>query len=367
MQAGRLLKDKKNSPQTRRRIAFSMNTMKVAIDAMGGDSAPEVVVKGAVNYLKEYDDISIAIVGKEKEIKRELKKMKIVCPKNLEIVNAHEQILMREHFFSYWRKRDKTSIKKALDMVKNNRAQAMVSAGNTGAVMAIAKTVLGPLRQIERPALALMIPTLKRNTLLVDVGANVDSKPRNLVQFALMGKVYLENVAGIKNPKIALMSVGEEEEKGNELTKTTYNLLKSIDINFIGNVEGSDLLLGAADLIVTDGFTGNVTLKVTEGVADVMLSMLKRETMNSLLAKIGFFFLESSLRRIRKKMDYAEYGGALLLGVNGIVIIGHGGSNEKAIRNAIDLSKKFIKENVLGKISTEIERMQDRFKELRYV
>ena len=212
-----------------------------------------------------------------------------------------------------------------------------------------------------------MIPTLTGHSLMVDVGANVDSKPKNLVQFALMGKVYLEHVVGIKNPKIGLMSIGEEDSKGNELTKTTHNMLKSLDINFIGNVEGRDVYMGAADLIVTDGFTGNVTLKVAEGVVDVMLSMLKREIMSNILSKIGFFFLKSSLRRIKKRMDYSEYGGALLLGVNGIVIVGHGGSNERAIRSAISLSRKFIKENVLGKISTEIEIIQDRFKELTYV
>lgn len=341
--------------------------MKVAVDAMGGDSAPAVVVRGAVQYLKEYNDVSIALVGKEKEIRKEFKRQKIEFPDKMEIINAHEHVLMREHFFSYWRKREKTSIKKALDLVKHNKAQAMVSAGNTGAIMAISKTVLGTLNQIERPALALTIPTLKGTSLLMDVGANVDSKPRNMVQHALMGKVFLETIMGVANPKIALMSVGEEEAKGNELTKTTYNLLKELDINFIGNVEGGDVYMGEADLIVTDGFTGNVTLKVTEGVVDVMLSLLKREIMSSLIARFGFFLLKSSIRRIQKKMDYSEYGGALLLGVNGIVIIGHGGSNEKAIRSAINLSKSFIKENVLGKISKEIELMQERFKELSYV
>jgi phosphate acyltransferase len=251
--------------------------------------------------------------------------------------------------------------------VKHKKAHAMISAGNTGAIMAIAKTVLGTIKQIERPALALMLPTLRGHSLILDVGANVDSKPKNLVQFALMGKVYLENVIGIKNPKIGLMSIGEEEVKGNELTKATYHLLKSMDINFVGNVEGRDVYMGAADLIVTDGFTGNVTLKVSEGVVDAVLSLLKREISSSIIARLGFFLLKSSIKRIQKKMDYSEYGGALLLGVNGIVIIGHGKSNEKAIRSAIHLSKRFIKENVLDKISLEIERMQDRFKELTYV
>ncbi len=346
-----------------------MDVIRIAIDAMGGDAAPEVVVRGAVDYLQENRDVIVALVGKEREIKRELKRFNYDADnnKNIEIVDALEEISMREQFFSYWRKREKTSIKKALDLVKQKKAQAMVSAGNTGAVMTIAKMVLGTIKSIDRPALAVMMPTLKGNSLLVDVGANVDSKPRNLVQFALMGKVYLENVHDIKNPRIALMSVGEEDVKGNELTKATYNLLKSLDINFIGNVEGRDVYAGEADLIVTDGFTGNVALKVSEGVVSAIHSMLKREILSSLLARVGFFFLKSSIKRIEKKMDYSEYGGALLLGVNGIVIIGHGRSNRKAIKNAIYLSKRFIRENILDKISREIEKMQSAIKELKYV
>ena len=344
-----------------------MSEIKIAVDAMGGDNAPEVVIRGVVDFVKSNNDTCVVLVGKEKEIRRELKKYDVDLEKKTEIIDALEEISMREHFFSYWRRREKTSIKKALDLVNQKKAQAMLSAGNTGAVMSIAKTVLGTIKSIERPALAIMIPTLKGNSLLVDVGANVDSKPKNLVQFALMGKVYLENVHGIKNPRIALMSIGEEEEKGNELIKATHNLLKLLDINFIGNIEGRDVYIGEADLIVTDGFTGNVTLKVTEGVINVLLSMLKREIMSNILSKIGFFFLKSSLRRIKKKMDYAEYGGALLLGVNGIVIIGHGSSDAKAIKNSIGLSRKFIKESVLDKISKEIEKMQEIFQELKYV
>lgn len=344
-----------------------MNNIKIAVDAMGGDAAPEVVVGGVVDYIRENKDLDIVLVGKEKEIKKELKRFKINFEENIEIIDALEEISMREHFFSYWRKREETSIKKALDLVKNNKAQAMVSAGNTGAIMAFAKNVFGTIKNIERPALALMIPTLKGNSLLVDVGANVDSKPKNLVQFALMGKVFLENVHNIERPRIALMSVGEEELKGNELIKSTHNILKSLDINFIGNIEGRDVYIGEADLIVTDGFTGNITLKVSEGVVEVMLSMLKREIMSNILSKIGFFFLKRSLKRIRKKLDYTEYGGALLLGVNGIVIIGHGRSDAKAIRNAIHLGRMFISENVLGKISKEIEKTQEIFRKLRYV
>jgi glycerol-3-phosphate acyltransferase PlsX len=344
-----------------------MEGIKIAVDAMGGDHAPDAIVEGVVNYLKDDKDVCLVLVGKKRLIKKELKKNNFNDLDEIRIIDATEAVSMREHFLSYWKKRERTSIKMALDLIKRNEAHAMVSAGNTGAVMAIAKNSLGTLKNIDRPALALMIPTLKGNSLIVDVGANVDSKPRNLVQFALMGKVYLENIHGVNNPKIALMSVGEEEAKGNELTKTTYNILKSLDINFIGNIEGRDAYIGEADLIVTDGFTGNVILKVAEGVVNVTASMLKREVMSNLLSKIGFFFLKSSFKRLMKKFDYTEYGGALLLGVNGIVIIGHGNSNAKAVKNAIALSKKFITENVLDKISNEIEKYQKTFKELKHV
>jgi glycerol-3-phosphate acyltransferase PlsX len=347
-----------------------MEIIKIAVDAMGGDHAPAIVIEGVVDYIRENqrdEGYKIVLVGKEKEINKELKKYKNFRLDRIEIVDALEEISMKEHFLSYWRKREETSIKKAIDLVKNDLAKAMVSAGNTGAVMALAKTVLGSIKNIDRPALAIMIPTLKGNSLLVDVGANIDSKPHNLVQFALMGKVYLENIYGIKNPRIGLMNIGEEEVKGNELTKTTHNLLKQLDINFVGNVEGRDVYLGEADLIVTDGFTGNVALKVSEGVVSVMLSMLKREIMSNVFSKIGFFFLKHSLTRIKKKLDYAEYGGALLLGVNGIVIIGHGSSNAKAIKNAVYLSYKFISQKVLQKISLEIEKIQTSFPELKNV
>ncbi|MBN2346678.1 MAG: phosphate acyltransferase PlsX [Candidatus Aminicenantes bacterium] len=344
--------------------------MTIAVDAMGGDRAPAVVIEGVVDYIREnsHDDTwRITLVGKEKEIHKELKKYPHARLDRLEIVDALEEISMKEHFLSYWRKREETSIKKAIDLIKDGKALAMVSAGNTGAVMAMAKTSLGSMKSIDRPALAIKLPTLKGNSLLVDVGANIDSKPHNLVEFAVMGKVYMESVLGIQNPRIALMNVGEEEVKGNELTKTTHNMLKRLDINFVGNVEGRDVYIGEADLIVTDGFTGNVTLKVSEGVVDVMLSMLKREIMSNIFSKIGFFFLKKSLKRIKKKLDYAEYGGALLLGVNGIVIIGHGSSNAKAIKNAISLSTKFVSQKVLEKISCEIDKMHKSLKELKYV
>lgn len=343
-----------------------MEPVRVAIDAMGGDHAPAVVLQGVKNYLQTDPDVRISVVGKRREIQRELSKLNFRKEDRLSVVNAHEQISMREQLLSYWRKRERSSIKGALNLVRDGHADAMVSAGNTGAVMALAKTGLGMLGRISRPALAIFIPTLKGRSLLMDVGANVDSHPRHLVEFALMGKVYLESVHGIANPRIALMSIGEEEGKGNDLIKRTYAMLKSLEMNFIGNIEGREAYLGESDLIVTDGFTGNITLKVAEGVVDVVMSMLKLETRASLQSRLGVFLLKHSLRRLRRKLDYAETGGALLLGVNGVVVIGHGRSSAKAIQNAIELSVRLVREQVQKKILRQMEHMPELLKEFNY-
>jgi len=344
-----------------------MEPVAVAIDAMGGDHAPAVVVKGVMDFLESNPDVRIQLVGKRREIRRELRRLSAVnLDGRLTVVNARDQISMREQLLSYWRKRERTSIQQALDLVKKGKASAMISAGNTGAVMALAKTNLGLLEGIGRPALATLIPTAKGKTLLMDVGANVDSKPRHLVEFALMGKVYLETVRGVENPRIALMSIGEEEGKGNELIKRTHAILKSMDINFVGNIEGRDAYMGESDLIVTDGFTGNVTLKVAEGVVDVFMSMLKREIRNSLQSRLGLFLLKRSLRRLRRRLDYAETGGALLLGVNGIVVIGHGRSNAKAVCRAIELSVRMVREQVQERIAAEMRQMRSVLEELSY-
>jgi len=329
-----------------------MTNVRIAVDAMGGDHAPDAIIEGVIESVRDNSpdkNFKIVLVGKEKEIQKELRKYKHINQERIEIINARDEISMKEHFLSYWRRREETSIKKAIDLVKNKHAQAMVSAGNTGAVMALSKTILGSIKSIDRPALGVMIPTLRGSSLMVDVGANADSKPHNLAQFALMGKVYLENVCGLKNPKVALMSIGEEEAKGNELTKASYNLLKAMDINFIGNVEGKDVYVGEADLIVTDGFTGNVTLKVSEGVVDVMLSMAKREIMSNIFSKIGFFFLKKSLKRIKKKMDYEEYGGALLFGCERHRHHRPRPFQRQGLKNAIHLSNRFISGGVWKK------------------
>ncbi len=347
-----------------------MSELTVAIDAMGGDHAPGVIVDGVMEFFRRDSSsqrVSVALVGREKEIRRELKRLGVSNLDRIQIVDAHEAVSMREHFFSYWKKRKETSIQKALDLVAAKRADAMISVGNTGAVMAMASEVLGNLPLVRRPALSLSIPTLKGRTLLMDVGASAESSPINLAQYALMGRAFLQVVEGIENPKIALMNIGEEPLKGNELAKNTHNLLQKLDINFIGNIEGQDAVLGEADLIVTDGFTGNVTIKVAEGVADTIYSLLKREVASSWMGRFGFFLIKRALKRVWSQLDYSEYGGALLLGVNGVVVIGHGRSNSRAVSSAIDLTSRFVGDNVLGKITREISKLEGRFKELQYV
>lgn len=342
----------------------------VAIDAMGGDHAPGVVVEGVVEYLKRDNHSQttrIALVGRERELRRELKRLGVAKDERIKIVNAHEAVSMREHFFSYWKKRKETSIQVALDLVAAGEAEAMISIGNTGAVMAMASDVLGNLPLVRRPALSLSIPTLKGRTLLMDVGASAESSPINLAQYALMGRSFLQVVEGVALPKIALMNIGEEPLKGNELAKNTHNLLQKLNINFIGNIEGQDAVLGQADLIVTDGFTGNVTIKVAEGVADTIYSLLKKEVASSWMGRIGFFLIKRALKRVWSQLDYSEYGGALLLGVNGVVVIGHGRSNAKAVSSAIEMTCRFVRDRVLYKISDEIAKLESTFKELQYV
>lgn len=347
-----------------------MPELTVAIDAMGGDFAPGIVVDGVIDYFRRDTaalKATVILVGKEKEIRREMKRLGALNEPRIRVVDAHEAVSMREHFFSYWKKRKDTSIQKALDLVDSKEADAMISVGNTGAVMAMASDVLGNQPLVRRPALSLSIPTVKGRTLLMDVGASAESVPINLAQYALMGRAFLQVVEGIENPKIALMNIGEEPLKGNELAKNTHNLLQKLDINFIGNIEGQDAVLGQADLIVTDGFTGNVTIKVAEGVADTIYSLLKREVATSWMGRFGFFLIKRALKRVWRKLDYSEYGGALLLGVNGVVIIGHGRSNARAISSAIELAVRFVQDNVLDKISREITKLESKFKELQYV
>lgn len=327
--------------------------MKIAVDAMGGDFAPRVVVEGAVAAAKEFD-VEIFLVGAERLVKRELDRLKFQGM-GLTLVDAPETISMGEGLMSLRRKR-RSSIFVGADLVKKGEAEAFISMGNTAAVTYISKKVFGSLEGIEKPGLALIIPTLKGVSLLIDVGASANCQPHHLVQFAVMGKIFMETALNRQNPTIALMSIGQEKTKGNNLTIEAYKRLKATPLNFIGNVEGKDIYSGVADIIVSDGFTGNVALKVSEGVVETMLALAKHEITKDLLAKVGFLLLKHHLKKIYKKIDYSEYGGAHLLGVKGICIIGHGRSNYKAVKNAIRLGQEMVARKLQEKIQEEAGR-----------
>ncbi|MFW6140024.1 MAG: phosphate acyltransferase PlsX [Acidobacteriota bacterium] len=326
--------------------------MRVAVDIMGGDYGPSNVIQGALSASQEYK-LKVLLVGSEEIIKEELGKIEY-ADADIEIVNASESIGMGEGLLSFGRK-SKSSIIVGLRLVKEKEADAFVSVGNTGAVVYLSKKELGALNGVERPALALLVPTLTGVTLLTDVGANANCSASHLIQFALMGEVFMKAAMGIENPKIALMSIGEEGNKGNDLTREVNKKLKSSSLNFIGNVEGKDLYSGKADVIVSDGFTGNIALKTSEGVVANFARMARTEIMKNIFVKIGFFLMKNHLKRFYKKMDYAEYGGAYLLGINGVCIVGHGRSNPVAIKNAVRLARDYVKGKVLEKIHERID------------
>lgn len=327
--------------------------MKVAVDAMGGDYGPRVIVEGAIRASQEYQ-AEVILVGVEDLIKKELDKLPHPQAK-VTIINASESINMEEGLLSI-RKKKKSSIRIGTELVKSKEADAFVSTGNTAAVVYISKKVLGALPGVERPALSLLVPTLKGLTLLTDVGANVNCKPQHLVQFAVMGHVFMESVMKLKNPRVALMSVGEEEMKGNDLTNEVHERLAASSLNFIGNIEGKDIYSGQADVIVSDGFTGNIALKVSEGVVETFFNMVRTEIMKNLFAKIGFALMKRNVKKLYKKIDYAEYGGAHLLGLNGVCIIGHGRSNPIAVKNAVRMAREFVLQRVQEKIQIELGR-----------
>lgn len=326
--------------------------MKIAIDAMGGDNAPKSTVEGAVLAAKRYSDIEIILVGQIDEIK---KCQPTDFPSNISLVNATEVILTEEEPVKAVRRKKDSSLVVASKMVKENKADAVITAGNTGAFMIAGLLIGGRLSGIERPALAPVLPTTGKNgMLLLDVGANMDPKPENLAQYALMGKVYSEQVLGIENPRIGLLNVGTEDTKGNELMKKTFPLLKELPINFVGNIEARDLPSGACDVLVCDGFSGNVVLKLTEGLASSIFNLLKTEFTRTFLSKLAALILKPGLKNLKKGMDYKEVGGAPLLGVKGAFIKGHGSSDGKAIMNAVRQARTFLKNQVIEKIEKEI-------------
>lgn len=306
----------------------------IALDCMGGDNAPGEIVKGAVLAANENKDMLIKLVGREDDIKKELEKYP--SSDKLEIVDAKEVIETGEPPVAAIRKKKDSSLVKCMYMVKKGEADAMVSAGSTGANLVGGHVVIGRIKGVERPPLAPLIPTKTGFSLLIDCGANVDARPSHLLQFAKMGSVYMENVAGVKNPKVALVNIGAEEEKGNALVKETYPLLKEMEgINFIGNIEARDIPNGDADVIVCDAFVGNVILKLYEGVASVLIDKIKGSMMNSIKTKIGALLIKKDLKKTLKGFSLEEHGGAPLLGLNGLLVKTHGSSKAIEIKNSI--------------------------------
>ncbi|HXH20479.1 MAG TPA: phosphate acyltransferase PlsX [Dehalococcoidia bacterium] len=312
--------------------------MKIALDAMGGDKAPLETVKGAVQAAQTYG-VEITLVGPAATIERELKKYG-AHPRGISIVPAGEAIDMEEdEIVKAVRSRRDASINVAHHLVRDGEADAVVSAGNTGAVMASAITVLGRIRGIERPAVATLLPYNEGRVLLLDIGANPECKPSYLVQFAQMGSVYMEKVVGVRNPRVALLNIGEEAVKGNDLTKEAYERLSDANVNFTGNIEGVEIHKGKAEVVVTDGFTGNIALKVGEGLADYILEQVRAVIKSSPLFIAASLLMRPALRRALKRLQYEEYGGAYLLGVNGVVVIAHGRADASAITNAVRVAK----------------------------
>lgn len=324
---------------------------KIAVDAFGGDYAPEQIVEGALQAA-ELDGISVILTGDEGRLKS------LISGKpgseRIEIVHAPDVIHMDEAAEAV-RTKPESSLVRAAQLVREGRAGALVSAGSTGAAMAASVLTIRRIKGVERPAITSLMPTRRGVALVVDVGANVDCKPSQLVQFAHMGSIYSENVLRVHKPRVGLLNVGHEPTKGNSVVKEVYSLLQQdTAINFIGNIEGRDISAGDCDVIVCDGFVGNVVLKFAEGLADALFGMMKEEFTASIPSTLGALLLKPGLRRIKKKVDYTEYGGAPLLGVNGVVIIAHGGSNAKAICNAIRVAEKGVKQNIVQGIA---ERM----------
>jgi glycerol-3-phosphate acyltransferase PlsX len=324
---------------------------RIALDAMGGDHAPDEIVKGALLALEEDPVLEVILVGRE-DVLRE--KLGGVVPPRLEIQHATEVVDMTDNAMAPIRRKRDSSVRVAANLVKAGRADAMVSAGHTGAAMASAHLVLGTIEGVSRPALAAIVPSSKGFTVLLDVGANVDSKPEYLREFAVMGHFYAQMIFGNDAPRVGLLSIGEEEGKGNELTKETFRVLKETGLNFIGNAEGRDVYNGNADVVVCDGFTGNVVLKASEALGEMIGGMLRSEVTRTPIRKVGALIVKGAFDDIKKRMDYSEYGGAPLLGVNGGCIICHGRSNAKAIKNALRVAREFVSKSIDVKIREKI-------------
>ena len=326
----------------------------IAMDAMGTDQAPKAEVEGAIQAARSLK-VHVLLVGREEVLRRELAEHRDTTGLSIQVVHASEQVTMNDSAARVLRTKRDSSLRVAARLVHEGAAQGWVSAGNTGAVMATAKVLQGMLPGVDRPALASSFPTLSGTpAVMIDVGANVDCSARMLAQFAIMGNVYARILLHKDDPRVALLSIGEEENKGNDLTRNATPLLKSLPLNFIGNVEGRDLFTGIVDVIVCDGFIGNVALKVSEGMSDVIRQLLHLSLKATLKRQIGYFLSKPAFRDFRKKVDYTEYGGAPLLGVRGVCIICHGRSNGVAIKNAIRLAAEFAQAEIGQQIESGV-------------
>jgi len=321
----------------------------IALDAMGSDKAPKPEIEGAIQAARQFG-IRVLLVGREPVVRTELDRNRWASQLPIEIVHASEVITMDDKVEAVRAKRD-SSIRVGVRLVREGKAAGFVTAGNTGAAMAAAKTTLGTIPGVDRPALAAIFPTaLGTGAMLLDVGANVDCKPNNLEEFAVMGEIYFRSIFGTRRPKVGLLSIGEEEGKGNELTRESFHLLKQLPIDFVGNVEGRDLYNGEVDVIVADGFVGNVALKTSEGVVNLVRATLKEALKSTITRQVGALLSRSAFADFKKRLDHTEYGGAPLLGLKGVCIITHGSSNANAIKNALRVAAEFAESGVNEKI-----------------
>jgi glycerol-3-phosphate acyltransferase PlsX len=327
--------------------------LRIAIDAMGGDDGPGRIVDGALVAARHLQ-IGLLLVGDTDAIERELSRHPAAGALDLRILHTPDAILMDESAAAALRRKPHASIRLAAEAVRDGEAAALFSAGHTGASVMAALSAFGRLPGVDRPALATIVPTRRRPAVLLDAGATVECRPQHLVQFAVMGAAYARVALGCSSPRVGLLSVGEEESKGNDLTREAHQLLKTAPVNFVGNVEGRDVYAGEADVIVCDGFTGNVTLKISEGLVEAVEQLLHDELSSTFGTRVGYLLSRQAFRRFRKRMDAAEYGGAPLVGLNGLCIVGHGRSSPKAVRNAVALAARCVNERLTEKLAREL-------------
>jgi glycerol-3-phosphate acyltransferase PlsX len=327
--------------------------MRIAIDAMGGDDAPASVVSGALVAARHFQ-LALLLVGDRTAIERELARHPGSSALDIDILSAAQRVEMEESAATALRRKPDASIRVAAAAVRDGKAAALFSAGHTGASLMAAHAAFGRLSGVDRPALATIIPTRRRPVVLLDSGANVECRPHHLVQFAVMGAAYARLALDCPEPRVGLLSIGEEETKGNDLTREAHQLLKQAPIRFVGNIEGRHVYGGEADVIVCDGFTGNITLKISEGLVETVDALLREELSRTFGTRVGYLLSRQAYRRFRKRLDYSEYGGAPLVGLNGLCIVGHGRSSPKAVRNAVAMAARFVSEGLVEKLAHEI-------------